>query len=114
MATTKYRVRIWAIIWLLLGPLAHGAEPAMESAVARVEHAFYEAQALFNKNPANPESAWQFAVACFDWADLATSNSRRAPIAEQGIAACRQALQRDPKLAPAHYYLAMNLGQLAR
>ena len=35
-------------------------------------------------------------------------------LAQQGIAACRQLIARTPKSAPAHYYLAMNLGQLAR
>ena len=75
---------------------------------------FYQAQARFNKNADDPEAAWRFGLACFDWADLAESNSRRAEIAEQGIAACRQALKHDPKLVPAHYYLGLNLGELAR
>jgi tetratricopeptide (TPR) repeat protein len=32
----------------------------------------------------------------------------------EGIAAARKGLGLDPNLAPAHYYLGMNLGQLAR
>src|SRR5207248_6916974 len=39
---------------------------------------------------------------------------RRAEIAEQGIAAARQGIERAPRLAAPHYYLALNLGQLAR
>ena len=58
-------------------------------------------------------AAWQLARASFDWADFATNETQRAELAQTGIAACRQALAREPKSAPAHYYLAMNLGQLA-
>jgi hypothetical protein len=64
--------------------------------------------------PTNAEAAWQFGRACFDWAEFATNNTQRAEIAEQGIAACRRLIAREPQSAPAHYYLAMNLGQLAR
>src|SRR5947208_15493408 len=53
-------------------------------------------------------------MACFDWADLVESNSHRAEIAEQGISAARQALKLEPKMGAAHYYLGLNLGQLAR
>ena len=45
---------------------------------------------------------------------VATNNLQRAEIAELGITAGRQAVTRDAKLAAGHYYLAMNLGQLAR
>ncbi len=58
--------------------------------------------------------AWQYGHACFDLAEYSTNNTERAELAEQGIAACRQAVARDPKSAPAHYYLGLNLGQLAR
>ncbi|MCX6930190.1 MAG: hypothetical protein NT154_44320 [Verrucomicrobia bacterium] len=34
--------------------------------------------------------------------------------ADQGIAACRLAIMRETNSAPAHYYLGLNLGQLAR
>ena len=59
-------------------------------------------------------AAWQFARACYDFADFATNDTERATLAVQGIAACRQLLARQPKSAPGHYYLGMNLGQLAR
>jgi len=47
-------------------------------------------------------------------ADFATNNTERAALAEQGIAACRQLLAREPKSAPGHYYLGMNFGQTCR
>ena len=60
------------------------------------------------------EAVWQLSRACFDWAEFATNHTQRAEIAELGIAAGRQTMARDPKLAMGHYYLAMNLGQLAQ
>ena len=59
-------------------------------------------------------AAWQFARACFDFADFATNVTERAAIASQGIAACQELLARKTNSAPGHYYLAMNYGQLAR
>ena len=81
---------------------------------ARAEAEFQRAQIQFQSDAGNPTNAWQFARACYDLADFATNGAERAMIAVQGIAACRQLVARDPKSAPAHYYLAMNLGQLAR
>src|ERR1043166_946525 len=94
-------------------PLALPAD-ARQMAFARAERAFLQTQAAFHKNPQVPQSACAFALACFDLADLETSNARRAETAEQGIAAARTAIAKEPKLAAAHYYLAMNLGELAR
>jgi hypothetical protein len=81
---------------------------------ARAKQVFFETRSKMDKQPANPEAAWQFAQACFDWAEFATNNAQRAEIAEQGIAAARQAVAGNSRSAPAHYYLGMNLGQLAR
>jgi hypothetical protein len=81
---------------------------------ARTEAEFHRAQIQFQSDENNPTNAWQFARACYDFADFATNDAERATIAVQGIAACRQLAASAPKSAPAHYYLAMNLGQLAR
>ena len=80
----------------------------------RAETEFQHAQTRFQADTANPTNAWQFARAAFDFAEFATSDVQRAALANLGIAACRQGITRDPKSAAAHYYLAMNLGQLAR
>ena len=80
---------------------------------ARVERAFEQAQIEFASSTNGP-AAWQFARACFDFADLATNETERAEIAGQGIAACRKLLARETNSAPGHYYLAMNYGQLAQ
>jgi len=84
------------------------------NAASRAERLFAEAQQRFRAAPTNAEAAWQFGRAAFDQAELATDDSQRAAIAEKGVAACRQTIARDSKVAPAHYYLALNLGQLAR
>jgi tetratricopeptide (TPR) repeat protein len=74
---------------------------------------FEETERRYKKSPQSIEAAWQFARACFDLADAADSNSKRAEFAEKGIDACRGALTRDPDSAAAHYYLGVNLGELA-
>jgi len=102
------------LLCFTLATSAPAGSATAERTAARAEHAFFEAQARFNKAGNDPEAAWQFALACFDWADLAPSNARRAEIAEQGIAASRRAIERDSRSGAAHYYLALNLGQLAR
>jgi len=74
---------------------------------------YHRAQAQFQSNTNDPAAAWQFARACFDFNDFATNNAGRATLANQGIAACRQSLARESNSAPGHYYLAIELGQLA-
>ncbi|HEY5296810.1 MAG TPA: tetratricopeptide repeat protein [Verrucomicrobiae bacterium] len=81
---------------------------------ARMEAEFHRAQNQFQSHPENPTNAWQFARACYDWADFAQSGHERAEIATLGIDACRRFIAREPRIAAAHYYLAMDLGQLAR
>src|SRR6185369_16884080 len=46
-------------------------------------------------------------------AEYATNATERVIIADQGIAACRRLLARNSNSGPGHYYLAMNLGQVA-
>lgn len=64
--------------------------------------------------PTHSQSAWEFARGCYDLAEFATNHTQRAALAREGIAASRSVIQREPTVAPAHYYLALNLGQLAR
>ncbi len=60
------------------------------------------------------EARWKFARACFDWADFSDSNSKREEIANEGIAASRKVVEISPSSVEGHYYLAMNLGELAQ
>lgn len=95
--------------------LASGGDSVDANAFApRAERAYRAAGNRYAEAPADPAAAWQFARACYDWAEYAADNARRAAVAQEGIAASRALIRQDPELAPAHYYLAMNLGQLAR
>jgi len=85
------------------------AEPAAD---ARDE--YRQAEAKYRDQPKDAQAAWQYGRACFDLAEVATNNTERAEVAEQGIAACRELVGRDPQSAQGHYYLALNLGELAR
>lgn len=93
-------------------PAARAADPAAFAAAA--QKAYRDAQARHKHEPDNVQAAWQFARACFDLAEFAASSGERADLAQDGIAASRHALARDPNSAAAHYYLGLNLGQLAR
>ena len=98
----------------LLGLPCAAGDDSDTSFAGRAEKNFHEARKRFQSNTNDSEAAWQFGRACFDWADFANSNDQRESIASEGVAACRQLIARDPKSAPGHYYLAMNLGQLAQ
>jgi tetratricopeptide (TPR) repeat protein len=87
---------------------------AKASFAARAREVFAAAQKRLQSEPTNAVAAWEFARASFDRAEYATNDSERVLIAEQGISACRQLLSRQTGSAPAHYYLGMNLGQVAR
>jgi hypothetical protein len=103
---------------LVFFTLAGGSLPTNEAAwhasaeFARAE--FQRAQTAFRADANNPTNEWQFARAAFEYAEFSTNNTERADLARQGIAASRALVAREPKSAAGHYYLAMNLGQLAR
>ena len=87
--------------------------PAPADLRAQMSKDFTEARSRFDSATNYVDTAWRFGRACFDFAEAATNKAERAEIAEQGIAVCRQAISRNPASAQAHYYLGMNLGQLA-
>jgi tetratricopeptide (TPR) repeat protein len=81
---------------------------------AYAERVLVEARARYHQNPTNAASAWQFGRACFERGEFAADDTERATLAVEGIEAMRRLVEREPKLAAGHYYLAMNLGQFAR
>jgi len=101
---------------------APAAEPAVPdlpqvragAASNRVQQAYAEFSERFAREATNVPVACEFARACFDRADFATNDAQRAVLAEQGIAASRRAILLSPDSAAAHFYLGVNLGQLAR
>jgi tetratricopeptide (TPR) repeat protein len=106
----------WVCVALAAGACsALGSLTSTNSAALRAEQQYALARTrVRTQGTTNVQNAWQFAQACFEWAEFASNNTQRAAIAEDGIAAARTALQQDPRSAAAHYYLAMDLGQLAR
>ena len=76
--------------------------------------AYQQAKAEYENHQKDPEAAWHFARATFDLADVASNKTERAEIAQEGITACKHALERAPDSAPLHYYLGLNQGELAR
>jgi len=103
------------LIGLLLTGLAAGAQSETNQLFrARAQAAFQLAQTNYIIHTNNPAIACQYASACFDLTDYSTNDTERAKMAQLGIDACRQVLAADPKSAPGHYYLAMNLGELAQ
>ena len=90
------------------------AEGVPAAFVARAENALVEAQLRLHAAPTNSAAVESFARACFDRAEFATNSAERAALADQGISTCRDWVAREPGSAAAHYYLGMNLGQLAR
>lgn len=90
------------------------SENATNLTALRAETAFRMLQVSYQTNRTDTEVAWQFARACFDWAEFATNTAQRARIAQLGIKASREVLVRNPDSLQGHYYLGMNLGQLAR
>jgi len=107
------RLTAWAAI-CSAGIFASIGQCAESPFAARAERAFDEAQQLIDKEPTNVAALVRFARAAFDWAEFARKDDQRAAIAEDGIAAARAALQHQPTNAAAHYWLGMNLAQLAR
>jgi len=107
--------KLTAVLFLFALVTAASAQSTTTNPVfaARAEKAFRQAQIEFASST-NGSAAWQFARACFDYADFATNETERAEIAKQGIAACHKLLARETNSAPGHYYLAMNYGQLAQ
>jgi tetratricopeptide (TPR) repeat protein len=85
-----------------------------ETPFERAERLAKGARERWEAQPRNAELAWLFSRACFDAAEFARPDALRAQFASEGIDAARAALKLDPNSAPAHYYLGMNLGQLAR
>lgn len=105
----------WPLLALLLW-LAAALSPSASEAGFR-EQAFEkykEAKSRYLAHPADEEAAVAFADTAFEWADFATKDAERAALAEEGIAAMREVLLGNPDSGPAHYLLALNLGQLAR
>jgi hypothetical protein len=103
--------------WILFAALALprlGASNYTAPERDRFEATFHRAERARAENTNTVEVLWRFGHAAFDWADAQSRDRDRARIAQTGMDACNTALAIDPKCAQAHYFLALNLGQLAQ
>lgn len=108
----------WIIrVMLTLFVTADLAKAVADEDTQFTDHArqVYElAAARLAEAPTNQVAGWEFARACFELAEFSTNATQRATLAQQGIAAGRRVLESAPNSPGGNYYLAMNLGQLAR
>lgn len=89
--------------------------PAPEAAFLAGAKSSYEAAIQSKTTNANKlQASVDLSRTAFDYADLAPNDSVRETISTAGIAAAREAIALQTNSAAAHYYLALNLGQLAR
>ena len=105
------------LLWFCIGiftlaVLRADAAPPIVPAI--IQRNYDDARRNCEANPGNDDAAWQLGRACFDRAEYSRDSGERAALADEGIAACRKVIARQPSLAAGHYYLAMNMAQLAR
>ena len=107
-----WRSVIVSLAFVLILRVINAAEP--QTPIAKAEQTYRTNRVRFQNDHANVQAAWQFARACFDLAEFAANDEQREGIAKQGIDAARRSLAHRPESVEAHFYLALNLGQLAR
>lgn len=95
-----------------------GAEGAVRdapitNAVALAEANLTAARKRAAVETTNSIAAWELGRACFTAGKLLKDPAAQEKIYTEGVAACRRSLSLDPKSAPAHYYLGMNIGRVA-
>jgi tetratricopeptide (TPR) repeat protein len=94
--------------------LCAGSVPPSGDVPAIIQKNYDRARHYYELHPRDDRAGWEFGRACFDRAEFSRNSAERASLAHQGIAACQQVITDQPNLAAGHYYLAMNLAQLAR
>lgn len=91
-----------------------GAAAETNTFAIRAERVFSEARQKFRREPTNVVAMVRLARTAFDWGEFAVKDAQRIEIAEQGIEAARLAIRTESTNGAARYWLAMNLGQMAR
>lgn len=99
--------------WLVLPYVAY-SEGVQFDPIPGAEKAFAQAKTNYSLRSDDVRAAWEFARTTYELADIVPGNARRAVLAQEGIEACKRALEHAPDSAALHYYLGLNLGELAR
>ena len=120
---TKNSIRFWFIL-LATTHAAIGCalfacpiKAAAAEGTALADHAertFLAWEQSTSRNRTNISALIQLSRASYEWAEFSHRDEQRADIAGRGIMAARTAIQLEDTNAAAHYWLGMNLGQLAR
>lgn len=95
-------------------PPPPGPGSSRTTATAEAQRRLDDLRRSFAGPSTNVTLAWQLGRACFDRAELAGAPAEREALGLEGIRACRRGIELAPTNAPSHYYLALNLGQVAR
>ena len=118
--SSRFRFILLATIHVAIGcvliaepPWARAANDE-NSLADRAERAFVSAKQSAGRERTNIAALIRLSRAAFEWAEFSQSGDQRAEVATRGIEAARTAIQKADTNAAAHYWLAMNLGQLAR
>lgn len=119
-AMLYYPMALVASVVLFLGcseskPML-GPEAVIRQADKQLDSARKQFKAGIEKNATSGtyEAGWHLGRACFQRAEFAKDDKERVALAEEGIKACRELVKRKPDSVGGYYYLAMNLGQMAR
>jgi hypothetical protein len=114
LAAGGFRILLLALLLLALSASATPSPAATQAEARRMEQLYVTARTNHLAAPTDADAARRFGQACFNWAEFATNSTQRAALAEEGIAASRQAIAQAPTNGAAFYALGLNLGQLAR
>lgn len=107
-------VSVVGCVLVVAAGLADRAIADEKARFAAAQEAYFSAQDQFHLEPTNHAVLARFAQVVFERAEFSTNHTERAALAVQGIAAGRKLTACAPKSAAGHYYLALNLGQMAR
>lgn len=107
--------RLAGVVCLLMATLGKIMAEDLDTnhVVFELKKSFQEIREQFLVETNNPETAWHFARACFDLADINTAGAEKAEFARAGINAAERCLALNSNSAAGHYYLGMNIGELA-
>ena len=103
---------ITLLLLLLQGHLIWAGEST--NAIARAERIYKATRTEYEAHPDRLETACAFARACFERTEFPLQDSARAALGKEGIAAARRAIFLQSTNAAAHYYLGLNIGEVAR
>jgi tetratricopeptide (TPR) repeat protein len=104
---------VFTALFLAFALQLHADDAPNPVFVHRAQAAFQDAKAQLDSHPNDTNALATLARTAFDWADIQTTDSPRKSIANAGISAAQHLIAIDPGSVPGHYYLGLDLGELA-